>query len=523
MSTRAYPDYPDALKVSVLEKDKKSAFDPKSDLADKLRGLQKKHDAVDWKLFAEGWTRPAKTLAELDAERSRRDKAYGDGALSLKKLVQAVLGAAKLAEKAGKPLPDTIKSITKAANAYVDAIEKGADELRAAYDKAANALPRDTDDDDAEDATPSALVSPKLLLKQLTLCRKDPERRMNFAFVDGDGKGQPAMLALHPRMGARMLFAKLQAAAGRKAGAYGTAWVDGTSLMLQLDKPLSGLVKKVRPPVKACGFRIARAVLWNPDGTEFESDADADADAGAGGETDAVPVPGAPLASDNAQAAQALRARKDAVKAYLTTLPGDFRQLAAQAPKLAARADADIKKAVALAQSGDLAGALALLEGLAEDLAKARSLMRREEAREAVPQGLVAERVRALELAASSWQVGRMRSVQGLGELVAVLMRNDDHQLLEIASRISGIASQLPDALEARLDGLRAAVEAGGDAGIKAAKEAVSVELRAVAGFLKNDALNLRNCEANPFGVQVSVVAPLADALKSIQAAMANV
>ncbi len=57
-----------------------------------------------------------------------------------------------------------------------------------------------------------------------------------------------------------------------KTGAYGTAWIDGTSLMLQLDKPLSGLVKKVRGPVRASGFKISKAVLWNDDGTVFEQD-----------------------------------------------------------------------------------------------------------------------------------------------------------------------------------------------------------------------------------------------------------
>lgn len=129
----------------------------------------------------------------------------------------------------------------------------------------------DAEDDEDEESAPSALLNPKLLFRQLTMCRQDPERQMRFAFVDAKDK-QPALLALHPRMGARSLFGKLQAAAGVKTGAYGTAWVDGTSLMLQLDKPLSGLVKKIRPAVRACGFKIAKAVLWNDDGTVFEQD-----------------------------------------------------------------------------------------------------------------------------------------------------------------------------------------------------------------------------------------------------------
>jgi hypothetical protein len=69
----------------------------------------------------------------------------------------------------------------------------------------------------------------------------------------------------------------------------------GTCLMLQLDKPLSGLVKKVRGPVKACGFKIAKAVLWNADGSVFEHDDETDepaASVAAGaGATPAMPKP----------------------------------------------------------------------------------------------------------------------------------------------------------------------------------------------------------------------------------------
>jgi len=162
----------------------------------------------------------------------------------------------------------------------------------------------DADDGEDEDSAASALVNPRLLLKQLTMCRQNPERRMRFAFVDAKDK-QPAMLAMHPRVSARALFGRLQAAAGAKTGAYGSAWVDGTTLMLKLDKPLSGLVKKVRSPVKACGFRITKAVLWNEDGTVFEQDelpeegvgeglAEATTATGAPAEPIAEPIQGAP-------------------------------------------------------------------------------------------------------------------------------------------------------------------------------------------------------------------------------------
>jgi hypothetical protein len=150
----------------------------------------------------------------------------------------------------------------------------------------------DAEDDDDEESAPNALLDSKVLFKQLTMCRRDPERTMKFAFVDAKDKAA-AVLVLHPRMGARSLFSKLQAAAGVKTGAYGSAWVDGTSLMLQLDKPLSGLVKKVRAPVKAAGFKIAKAVLWNEDGTVFEQDEGDDEKVGA-----EAPAAGTGSASD---------------------------------------------------------------------------------------------------------------------------------------------------------------------------------------------------------------------------------
>jgi len=159
------------------------------------------------------------------------------------------------AHKADKALANYLADMDKAASKQRKEAEKALEQAAAAEDEEAG----------------SALLDPKRLLAQLTLCRRDPERNVQFGFVDGKDK-EPAVLALSPKVSGRKLFALLQAETGVKTGAYGTAWVDGTSLMLQLDKPLSGLVKKVRAPVKACGFKIAKAVLWNADGTVFEQD-----------------------------------------------------------------------------------------------------------------------------------------------------------------------------------------------------------------------------------------------------------
>lgn len=350
MSTNACPEYPDELKLSNWEKDKKSGFDAKSDLADKMKSLQKKHDSVNWKLFADGWTRAASTAAELETEVSRRDELYGGSVLPLKKEVQAVVSLARSAEKAAdKSLLVTLKAIAKAADAYVSAIDQGALALKDAGRKARDAMP----DEEDEDSAPSALLNPKLLLKQLTACRKDPERRMQFAFVDADGKQQPALLAMHPRMSARSLFGKLQAAAGVKSGAYGSAWVDGTSLMLQLDKPMSGLVKKLRPPVKDCGFRISKIVLYAEDGQLFEQDEQPESETGSG----AAEQPGSVIPTPPQQPSQTYEAK-------LAALTPSVRKAVEDGHVDAAKQQALLNFAIGKAADKDYPGALAALNRL---------------------------------------------------------------------------------------------------------------------------------------------------------------
>ncbi|WP_077036759.1 hypothetical protein [Pelomonas sp. KK5] len=186
-----------------------------------------------------------------------------------------------------KEIPKQVAAVTKQKKELGDKpFGKIKDQLYAMLDEAETlqkkteaALDEAEPEEADEDSAAAALANPKLLLKQLNMCRQDPERTVSFAYVEAKDK-QPAMLAMHPRMSVKMLFAKLQEASGVKAGSYGTAWVDGTSLMLQLDKPLSGLVKKIRQPVKACGFKIAKAVLWNADGTVFEADEQAEESVG---------------------------------------------------------------------------------------------------------------------------------------------------------------------------------------------------------------------------------------------------
>jgi hypothetical protein len=75
-------------------------------------------------------------------------------------------------KKAAKPWLDTLKTIGKSANGYADDVDKGVEALKAALDKASDALPDDDEED--EESAPKALVDPKILAKQLKLCKNDP-------------------------------------------------------------------------------------------------------------------------------------------------------------------------------------------------------------------------------------------------------------------------------------------------------------------------------------------------------------
>ena len=218
-----------------------------------------------------------------------------------KDLLKALARFDKTDERKPEPrleaLEDLVKEIPKQVTALVKLKKKlgdkpfGAvkDELYAILEEA-EALQKKTqavlaaagaEDDDDEDEPGNVLLEPKRLLAMLTRCKRDPALSMRFAFVDAKDK-QAAVFAMHPKMSGKKLFAALQAETGVKTGAFGSAWVQvngefpGTCLMLQLDKPLSGLVKKVRGPVKAVGFKIAKAVLWNADGTVFEQESESE-------------------------------------------------------------------------------------------------------------------------------------------------------------------------------------------------------------------------------------------------------
>jgi hypothetical protein len=245
-----------------------------------------------------------KLLARFDKTDERKPEPRLEALKDLiKEVPKQVTALVKLKKTLGdKPfglVKDELYGILEEAEKLQKKTQAAVDEEAAKQAKEAKDAKAAKDDEgDGEDEPGSALLDPKRLVAQLKMCQRTPDRTVQFAYLDAASKDQSAVLAMHPKMSSTSLFNKLKKETGGKTGAYGSAWVDGTSLMLQLDKPLGGLVKKVRAAVKTAGFRVAKVVLWKDDGTVFEQDdtPDPDGDApatgaapGAPGATTAVP------------------------------------------------------------------------------------------------------------------------------------------------------------------------------------------------------------------------------------------
>ncbi|WKB54347.1 hypothetical protein [Eleftheria terrae] len=204
--------------------------------------------------------------------------------LSDPKLVKAMADALVALELASQPKQQlqALDAIEKQAAALKKSMEdtkelkgylKGLDDAVNKQRKLSEFEAKKAAQQDDEDEPASALLDPATLLKQLKLCRQDAARRVSFGFTDAPDKDGMSVLALSPKLAGQKLFTKLKDETKAKTGAHGTAWIrNGNELMLQVDKPVSGLVKKVRVPVRECGFKITKVVLVGPDETVFEQD-----------------------------------------------------------------------------------------------------------------------------------------------------------------------------------------------------------------------------------------------------------
>jgi hypothetical protein len=316
-------DYPDELKKAFWDK-KKGALDGAAALDDQLKTLQKKHEAVDWPKLASGWSKGVADEARLQALHEALDKLYRTKAAPLKLEALALAAAAEKAAKAkdaGKPLKDATLLISKAANAYAKAIGSGLDELASEFEQASKALPKGSSADEDDEAS-SALIDPKRLLKQLQLCKADPARQVHFAMLD-DGKQAP-VLVLHQRLSGRGLLAKLIKDLGIKTGAFGLISIKDLTLQLVVEKKVSGLVKRIRIPIRGCGFKIGRVALLDEQGNAL--DEDLGDEAGEVESSESGKTAGSPAGSAN-EALQGWSRAREAAIASLKAVAGDIAAL----------------------------------------------------------------------------------------------------------------------------------------------------------------------------------------------------
>lgn len=266
--------FPDELKKAYWDK-KKGALEGATGLEGLLKDLQKQHDALDWTKLAPGWAKGVTDAAKLKALYEALDKLYRTKASPLKLLATGVEGAADKAAKAkdaAKPLKEACAAIGKAAAVYAKAIAKGLDELEAELALAQKAVKPDEDEgsESEEDESSSALVNPKRLLKQLQMCKGDPARMVNFAYLD-DGKQAP-VLVLSPRLSGRAMMLKLVKDFGIKTGSFGMLSIADPVLKLVVEKKYSGLVKRIRIPIRECGFKLGKVLLLDEQGGTLDED-----------------------------------------------------------------------------------------------------------------------------------------------------------------------------------------------------------------------------------------------------------
>jgi hypothetical protein len=481
-------EYPVDLKLATWEK-KKGALPAKHAIAETLKGLQRKHDAVDWKAAAPGWAKAAKTEAELDKLHGALDKTLRAAVAALKKdATEAVADAQALAAAKGaeKAQVDAGKAIGLAAKAYLRALEAAVDDLQKAGDTARAALPPPGGDDE-DDPKGKQLLDPKRLLAQLQACLRNPELRVQFAFVDAKDK-QPPGLAMHPKNAGRGMFAKLQEIADVKAGAYGTAWIEGKVLNLMPEKNFSGLVKKARLPIKNAGFRVASIVIWSADGTVLERDDAAEEDDASG---DGTKTGGGDAGREKLKLVFATQL-KELQPALVALASGKLNN--PDAARLAS-------EMTALNKAGDLAGAAALL-------VKIKALLGGGGGDGDFPARWAAAR--------QAWQDASDKVDGQIGRLQARLREETaDADLQRIAefglNAVTG-GHKVP---------LMAAMRDIGNG--ESVDPAILADAReAVADFIAhlNDDERVAACDENPFGVPVTLRSSLVGALEKMAAAL---
>ncbi|MBQ0943185.1 hypothetical protein KAK07_07535 [Ideonella sp. 4Y16] len=462
---------------------------------------------MDWSVWDIASVRKVRSLADLDKAYGSRDDAWDSLAEALGKLISTASDTAAKqakAKDAAKPTLEACKDIIAEAQKHQKRLDTLGKELAAALKEARQALAAEQkgseDEGDDADAAVAALFDPKRLLAQLMMCQRKPEYRPNFAFIDANPKlKKPAALCLHAKVSGRTLLRRLQDEQDIKQGCYGVAWIEDRVLNLRVDKPFSGLTKKVRGPLKACGFRVSAVVLWAEDGTALERD---DEDDAATAQDETGTPPPAPQSPEVSPAPPGVSqadfmARLKALQPAIVQATGG----ASRDPRVAAL----VARMGELAKAKDFDGAMAVLRALQDMLSSRGGGGAGSPSGESPLGNEFPAKWRRIssELREASESVDEQ-----ISRLQRVLREQDDSELKEIAEfGLNAVTGNFKVPL------LAAMLELGDGHNATAEDAAGARELaRAYANHLRGD-IRVAACDQNPFGIEVSIRDTLAAAL----------
>ena len=307
----------------------------------------------EWKSASKGTAWKADPLAKALAAFEKADKTGPEDGLKALDEVQKQADLLGKSTKGDKALSTWLGSLDKSISSQRKDYDKAVADAAKATKNAKDAAKGESEDDE-ENAAAAVLLDPKRLLSQFQMLKRDPQRRAQFAFVASKTESG---FALSPKVAGRKLFAKLTEALDSKVGTFGLAWLDGTTLVLQIDKAMGGVVKKVRAPIKACGFRVTKVVLWDAQGQVLEEDVadEQDLPPPEGGPSD--PGPQEPLSGNDPQ--------KIGYEQRLKALANPLQQALAGGHPAAAKLRELLQFAKVKADGGQFGAGLQALEALA--------------------------------------------------------------------------------------------------------------------------------------------------------------
>lgn len=110
----------------------------------------------------------------------------------------------------------------------------------------------------------------------------------------------------------------------------------------------------------------------------------------------------------------------------------------------------------------------------------------------------------------------RLRAVQGVDQLAAVLRALPDPRGTQVADIISQLSTNFPAETGPLLAKLDTAVQSGDTTQVQSLRAEIQKSAKRWMTFLQDNADHIRGCEINPLGVTVNISEPIRAALKSI-------